>query len=82
MNVKDRRTKDVCALSKQLLPDMGTSFIFAWILFFTEVNYNMPECACYIWPQPKSLESKRIMPFVQNLDLLLHLYLSSKDVLH
>ena len=44
------------------------------------MSYSLPECACSIWPQPMSLESKRVMPFVQNLDPILHLDLCSKDV--
>lgn len=66
---KEERTKDVlCAQSWQLLPDLGNSFILNWFCFYTKVNYTLPECACCIWPQPMSLESKIIMPFVQNLD--------------
>lgn len=75
---EEERTKDVLC-SELTLP--GTNFHLQLDLFFTEVNYSLPKCACYIWPQPMSLESKRIMPFVQNLDPLLH-HTQFKGCLH
>lgn len=48
----------------RLLPDPGASFIVN--LCFSQ--NTCPSVLCCIWPQPMSLESKRIMPFVQNLD--------------
>lgn len=74
---EEERTEDVLC-SELTLP--GTNFHLKLDLFFTEVHYSLPKCACYIWPQPMSHESKRIMPIVQNLDPLLHHTLSSKNI--
>lgn len=68
---KEERTKDVscayscCLIGAPLPSETGPVLV--------TVNHTLPSVLCCIWPQPKSLESKIIMPFVQNLDLLLHL---------
>lgn len=78
---KEKRMSHVLRANNCCLIWAPLSSLIGFVFFFlTEVNCNLPECTWCIWPQPMSLESKRIMPFVQNLDPLLHLNRGSKDV--